>query len=307
MTVVQHDFPLHSFPLCDNHSHTQIVKRVPKQARVLELGCGDGSMSQLLREFCQASIVGVDYNAQAVQQARLYCTHVHVADLEQADSLALFEDHAFDVITLVDVLEHLKNPSDLLHRLERLLAPNGRLLLSVPNVAHASVRLELLNGQFEYESSGILDATHLRFFTLRSLHECLQQAGYQVLEVDYTQHDIADMVIARYLQNAGLEPSTQLMAMFHAPDAIAYQFIIAATPVTADSVLHDVSVLFPQASPRLPMKPLAASWETWEYLHNELQRTQAELERVCATRSWRLLRQAANLWRGIQARFTQSC
>ena len=307
MMVARHDFPLHDFPLHDNHSHTQIVKRVPKQARVLELGCGDGSMSQLLREFCQASVVGVDHNAQAVQQARLYCTQVHVADLEQADSLALFEDHTFDVITLVDVLEHLKNPSDLLHRLERLLAPNGHLLLSVPNIAHVSVRLELLNGQFEYESDGILDTTHLRFFTLRSLYECLQQAGYQVLEVDYTQHDMADMVIARYLQQAGLEPTAQVLEMFHTSDAIAYQFILVATPITAESVLHDVGVLFPEVAPRLPIKPLAASWETWEYLHNELQRTQAELERVYATRSWRLLRQAANLWRSIQVRFTQSC
>ena len=305
--VVLHDVSLHDFPLYDNHSHTQIVKRVPKQARVLELGCGDGSMSQLLREFCQASIVGVDHNAQAVQQARLYCTQVHVADLEQADSLTPFEDHAFDVITLVDVLEHLKNPSDLLHRLERLLAPNGRLLLSVPNIAHASVRLELLNGQFEYESNGILDTTHLRFFTLTSLYTLLQQAGYQVLEVDYTQHDMPDTVIARYLQQAGLEPTAQVMEVFHTPDAVAYQFILAATPLTAESVLHDLEMLFPEASPRLPIKPLAASWETWEYLHGELQRTQAELERVHATRSWRLLRQAANLWRSIQARFTQAC
>lgn len=300
----------HSFPLHDNHSHTQIVRRVPARARVLELGCGDGSMSQLLHDFCHAQITGVDHNAQALQQARAYCTTILPADLEQPDSLAGFDDHAFDVITLVDVLEHLKDPIALLHRLERLLASQGRLLLSVPNVAHASVRLELLNGQFDYETTGILDTTHLKFFTLKSLLGLLQQAGYQVQEVDYTQHDMPDAVIARYLQQAGLEATPAALAAFHTPEAMAYQFIICATPLTAATVLADVEKdtrTFPAALPTLNPKPLAASWETWGQLHHELQQTQAELERVYATRSWRLLRRGAAVWRSIQARFTQAC
>lgn len=96
---------------------------------------------------------------------RLCNEHVRIAPrfcLRIWNSQTVWRDstiHAFDVITLVDVLEHLKDPIALLHRLERLLAPQGRLLLSVPNVAHASVRLELLNGQFDYETTGILNTT----------------------------------------------------------------------------------------------------------------------------------------------------
>ena len=284
-----------------NHSHSQIVRRVPRYARVLELGCADGSMSRLLKQHCEASIIGVEQNPDTAWRARCFCDYVFTENLDDPHSLDALEGEKFDVITLVDVLEHLQHPQALLQRLKPLLLEEGCLLLSVPNVAHASVRLELLKGDFRYESSGILDDTHLKFFTATTLQTILVEAGYAVQALDYTWHDLADTVISEQLQTLGIHVTPEALAAFHTPDAMAYQFIAAAQP------LPEVAA----TAPAVPLKPLTASQDTWAGLQQELAQArqqlldaQAELGRVYATRSWQVLRRGADAWRGIQSRFT---
>ena len=287
--------------LDDNHSHSQIVRRIPRYAQVLELGCGDGSMSRLIRERCEGHIIGIDHNPDIVWQAQRYCDYVFTEDLDDPHSLDALEGEKFDAITLVDVLEHLQHPQALLQRLKPLLLDEGCLLLSVPNVAHASVRLELLKGDFRYESSGILDDTHLKFFTATTLQTILVEAGYAVQALDYTWHDLADTVISEQLQTLGIHVTPEALAAFHTPDAMAYQFIAAAQP------LPEVAA----TAPAMSLKPLTASQDTWAGLQQELAQArqqlldaQAELGRVYATRSWQVLRRGADAWRGIQSRFT---
>lgn len=296
MTQIATHLPLHA-----NHSHTQIVRRVPRYARVLELGCADGSMSRLLKQHCEASIIGVEQNPNTAWRARCFCDYVFTENLDDPHSLDALEGEKFDVITLVDVLEHLQHPQALLQRLKPLLLDEGCLLLSVPNVAHASVRLELLKGDFRYESSGILDDTHLKFFTATTLQTMLVEAGYAVQTLDYTWHDLADTVISEQLQTLGIHVTPEALAAFHTPDAMAYQFIAAAQP------LPEVAA----TAPAMPLKPLTASQDTWAGLQQELAQArqqlldaQAELGRVYATRSWQVLRRGADAWRGIQSRFT---
>ena len=285
-----------SLPLDDNHSHSQIVRRIPRYAQVLELGCGDGSMSRLMRERCEAHIIGIDHNPDIVWQAQRYCDYVFTEDLDDPHSLDALEGEKFDVITLVDVLEHLQYPEDLLRRLKPLLLDEGQILISIPNVAHASVRLELLNGHFDYEQVGILDDTHLKFFTADSIQSLLADEGYVVNDLDYTWHDLPDEVIADYLRSAGLDPTQQAVAKFHEPDAMAYQFIISSSPMAEEKTSR------PKVSKKL--KPLDVSWQTWGCMHTELALAHAELERVYSTRSWQMLRRGATAWRSIQSRFT---
>ncbi|UOG93205.1 MAG: class I SAM-dependent methyltransferase [Candidatus Thiothrix sulfatifontis] len=285
--------------LDDNHSHSQIVRRVPRYAQVLELGCGDGSMSRLLRERCDAHIIGIDHNPDIVWQAQRYCDYVFTEDLDDPHSLDALEGEKFDVITLVDVLEHLQHPEALLQRLKPLLLDEGQILISIPNIAHSSVRLELLNGRFDYETAGILDATHLKFFTAESVQALLEEADFVVNDIDYTWHDLPDEVITRYLKAAGLEPTPAALAKFHEPDAIAYQFIISSSPLASETAR-----IAERSSQAQHLKPIDASWQTWGRMHSELALAHAELERVYSTRSWQMLRRGATAWRSIQSRFT---
>lgn len=281
-----------------NHSYSQIIRRIPRYAQVLELGCGDGSMSKLVREVCKAHIIGVDFNPDIVWKAQQFCDYVFTEDLDDPHSLDALEGEKFDIITLVDVIEHLKYPEKLLKRLSHFLLDEGQVLLSVPNIAHASVRLELLNGSFDYQQTGILDATHLKFFTLKSIQALLASVHYDIQEIDYTWHDLPDEVITYYLQAAGLQATSEALATFHTPEAIAYQFIITASP-------QHLAISKDQSAP-LGLKPIDASWQTWGRVNSELAMAQAELERVYSTRSWQMLRRGATVWRNIQSRFTLS-
>ncbi|MEZ5447699.1 MAG: class I SAM-dependent methyltransferase [Thiolinea sp.] len=210
-----------------NHSHSQIVSRIPKYSQVLELGCATGDMSRLIKQYCQGQVFGVEKDPHAAWQAQRYCDYVFTEDLDDTHSLDALQFEKFDVITLVDVLEHLQYPEALLERLKPLMMDESVILLSVPNVAHASVRLELLTGDFRYEDAGILDSTHLKFFTLNSLKAMLERCGFVINEIDYTWHDIPDAVIARYLRQVGVEATPRVLEYFHQPEAVAYQFIVS--------------------------------------------------------------------------------
>ncbi|WP_020561106.1 class I SAM-dependent methyltransferase [Thiofilum flexile] len=314
----QENAALASIDLSANHSHAQIVRRVPRYARVLELGCAGGEMSELLKSMCQASIIGFDKNPQLAWRAQRFCDYVFTEDLDDPHSLDALEGEKFDVVTLTDVLEHLQHPESLLERIKPLLLDEGEVLISVPNVAHASIRLELLAGNFAYEKAGILDETHLHFFTLDSLRTLIQQCGYTITDMDCTWNDMADNVIAEYLAKMNLEATPEALAKFHEPEAMAYQFILTlrlSSPEQGDDLLG-----------RTQLKPLLDSNLAWGRMQNQLktqaqmirgleiqlenctnqlqqltqdyQRTRAELAEVHATRSWQWVRRASNLWRG---------
>jgi 2-polyprenyl-3-methyl-5-hydroxy-6-metoxy-1,4-benzoquinol methylase len=118
------------------------------------------------------TVVGIDRDPQA-STAPWYASF-HVVDLARLSDLG---EAPFDVIIAGDVLEHLVDPDRALAALGRLLTPDGRLLLSVPNVAFVAIRLLLLSGRFEYAERGIMDASHLRFYTRRSLLQLVRATG----------------------------------------------------------------------------------------------------------------------------------
>lgn len=162
-------------------SHAVILSRLGqgRGRRALDVGAADGFLSELLtRQGWQVSALERD-PAQAAK-ARGRCHEVIVADLDQA---APKLQGTFDAIVYGDVLEHLNDPLPVLVALNRALAADGRVIVSVPNVAHLWVRLSLLLGRWDYADRGILDRTHLRFFTRRSFGAFLRDAGLSVDEM----------------------------------------------------------------------------------------------------------------------------
>jgi len=158
----------------------EVLSRVPPGARVLEVGAHSGYFSALLRGHgCAVTALEVDPRAAAL--AADHADRVVVGDVEDPAVRARLGG-PFDRVLFMHVLEHLVDPWGALRAVRELLAPAGRVVLLVPNVACWRVRKRLFfGGAFEYEDTGILDRTHLRFFTLPSARGLLETSGFAVV------------------------------------------------------------------------------------------------------------------------------
>ncbi len=205
-------------------SHSVILARLGegRGRRALDVGAADGFLSERLT--AQGwSVTALERNPELAARAHGRCKEVVVADLESAPPLL---SGPFDAIVYGDVLEHLSDPLAALVALNRTLAPGGLVIVSVPNVAHLWVRLSLLLGRFDYADRGILDRTHLRFFTRRTFHTFLRQAGLEPLETRVTPAPLPLVVPPRW--HGGWLRRTHAASAWAArywPGGLAYQFV----------------------------------------------------------------------------------
>ncbi len=153
--------------------------------RVLEVGCGGGANLALLKQrWPNAHTVGIELREDAAQAARMMGRVDEVLQLDVLDQACRFEPESFDVVILSHVLEHFARPDQVLAKVGPWLRRDGRALVALPNVRHISVLLPLLlRGDFNYTDSGILDRTHLRFYTRSSALRLLEEGGLQVLKI----------------------------------------------------------------------------------------------------------------------------
>ena len=164
-------------PVYFGHARPEVLALVPATARrVLDIGCGAGRLGEALKARQQAEVVGIELDEAAAAAARQRLDEVIVGDIERLD--LDFPPGSFDAIVCGDILEHLREPDRLLRRARGWLAADGRLVASIPNVRHHSVVRSLLEGNWTYESAGLLDRTHLRFFTRREIEKLLFRAGF---------------------------------------------------------------------------------------------------------------------------------
>jgi 2-polyprenyl-3-methyl-5-hydroxy-6-metoxy-1,4-benzoquinol methylase len=178
----------YEYVIPDYERHADVYSRnwillewIGTHKRVLELGCSTGFFSRHLRDRRACSVVGVEVDAAAAVQARNFCTQVLSRDLNSPEWVAGLPEQAFDVILMGDVLEHLIDPQAVLEQIQPLLAPKASIVVSLPNIVYWITRLKILFGRFEYESYGILDHTHLRFFTPKTAREMIETAGYEIM------------------------------------------------------------------------------------------------------------------------------
>lgn len=146
--------------------------------RILDVGCGSGSMGRELKRTRQLEVWGVEYNSEAASRAVNNLDYVLPGSIE--DNIPFLPDKYFDTIVFADVLEHLTDPESVLTRIHSKLSDSGEMIVSLPNVRFWNVIVNLLQGQWNYEEAGILDKTHLRFFTYSSASQLLQSSGYTI-------------------------------------------------------------------------------------------------------------------------------
>lgn len=169
---------LQTVPYRSHHLLAATVLDVaPPGARVLECGVSSGYFAALLVR-AGLRVDGHELDPEAGERARTVCERVYIGDLNAFDPDEL--DGTYDVLLFGDTLEHLPDPAAVLRGLAAHLAPDGALILSIPNIANWAIRLALLAGRFDYTDRGIMDRTHLRFYTQRTLTLMLQDAGFSI-------------------------------------------------------------------------------------------------------------------------------
>ena len=168
----------------------ELLKLIPPGTKtLLDVGCGEGGLGLAAKkQFDLTFVAGVELFPEAAAKAREVLDDVPDINIELSG--LPYPDKKFDCIICGDVLEHMVDPWMVLRRLHRVLSDTGILIASIPNIANLRVIKKMLHDTFEYESFGILDKTHLRFFTLHTIRTMLNDSGFEIATVDRTiQHN----------------------------------------------------------------------------------------------------------------------
>ncbi len=211
-------------------SHMQIVDAIEPGSRVLDLGCSQGLLARPLRQK-GVEVTGVDLEAPRRLTEDLHAFHQR--DLEQP--LELPTGRVFDYVICSDVIEHLRSRTEVLRGVRRYLKPEGRLLISTPNVALWFYRLSLLAGRFEYGPRGVLDETHVHLYTRSSFRRAVEQAGFRILRQRVTAlpFEVVFESTGRSRLVRGIASAYHALARLW-PSLFAYQFLLEAEITTLD-------------------------------------------------------------------------
>ena len=211
-----------------NSSTAMIVGLVPMSARVLDVGCSTGYLGEALKRERLARVWGIELDESDAEKARQRgFEQVITADLDTFAWEAL-DAHEFDVVVFADVLEHLKRPGDAIRGAMRRLTPEGHVIASIPNIAHLSIRVELMEGGFAYENLGLLGDTHLKYFTKKTIEDMFQATGLSIQQLEATFYDLPEDRVTERLRAVGLEPTPQFWEYANSDEARAYQYIVVA-------------------------------------------------------------------------------
>ncbi|MEI7058348.1 methyltransferase domain-containing protein [Nocardioides sp. CCNWLW239] len=216
-----------------NTSHVQVIDLAESNPtagggkRVLDVGCWTGEIGRVLTER-GCTVTGIEIDPEAAGLAEKVLERVVVADLDATPLTELVEPGSFDVVIFADVLEHLVDPRAALEQTRDLLAPGGRVVISIPNITHGSVRLALLQGRWQATDTGLLDRTHIKFYSREGLLALLTEAGYAVEDLRGTT---ADPLAVEVSVDPALLPDVAVEWVRQQPDALVYQFQLAARPL----------------------------------------------------------------------------
>ena len=224
-------------PDAENNPHSFILDIVGYNKRVLEVGCANGFVTKVLSER-GCTVVGIELDAEAAAAAE----KVVVGDLDVGTPWQDLDGEQFDVVTFGDVLEHLRDPLAALRAAVRHLNPSGYVALSVPNIAHGDVRIALLLGAFPYGDTGLLDRTHIRFFTRSSLQDLMREAGLVLME---TRRVVAPLFSTELGVTKDSVDQSTIDVILDDPEAETYQFVMKAV---LDNGTHDLDALADRAN-----------------------------------------------------------
>ena len=292
----------------------RLARLVAPGQRVLELGTGPGTVTRILHsKGCK--VTGVEMDPETLAMCAPFCERNLQANLEDPHWHASLAGEKFDVVMCADVLEHLRDPRPLLSLLQQFLNDTGCVLMSLPNATHLSVVASLMVGRFPYQSKGLLDNTHLRFFGRDDIDALLRECGLVWQRWETVQLEPAQAELSHYWNQ--LEAADQEFLRAKCADGLVYQHVVRSYPSHAAGQLLKLekdledqksSLLLEMESLRQDHAQATLAWgdeknalnqqmaqlqaqlqSTQHELHGaqgELQSTQSVLENTQATLNW---------------------
>ncbi|MBE9200215.1 MULTISPECIES: class I SAM-dependent methyltransferase [unclassified Nodularia (in: cyanobacteria)] len=252
--------------LDENSSLKKMLDFIGSGKRVVDFGCATGYFANLLQQK-GCIVTGIEINPDAAKVAEKYCQNVIVADLDFVSITEILANQKFDVAIFGDILEHLRNPWKVLEETKSILKEHGFVVASIPNIAHGAIRLALLEGKFDYRKLGILDDTHLRFFTRETTEKLLKTSGYFLDQIGRTKLPVfSDSDLVPKLNENDFSKDL-IECLQEDQDIDTLQFIVRAFPLFQEGEHSLLNTRYHQV---LVERDL---------IQSQLQKTQAEFER----------------------------
>ena len=194
----------------------QTIGQIPDGSAVLDIGCATGFMGDYLKRKKDCRVVGVEIGREEAREALKVLDRVLVGDVEDGRTLNKITEK-FDVIIASAIIEHLKDPWRFLREIKKYLKKDGFIIVTTSNITHWATRMNMVRGKFEYQDYGVLDNTHLCFFTTHTFSQLLKDSGYKVDKF------LIDPVGGGY-------PKVSFLMSKLFPNLFAYQMLIRAVP-----------------------------------------------------------------------------
>lgn len=211
----------------DKDSLSKIIEILTPESYILELGPAEGYLTKCMYEQLNCRIDCVEISPEMARITKKYCNRMVIGDLDEMDLGSHFKSGSYDFVIIADVLEHIKEDKKTLTACRNLLKDNGKLIVSVPNIAHSSIIGSLLKGQFEYRDQGLLDPTHIKFYTRESIQALLTKCQFQMDNVDTVSILPEETEIGDSLTDLPFDLQNVIL---NRPDSLTYQFIITCRP-----------------------------------------------------------------------------
>lgn len=201
-----------------------LIPFISENSKILDVGCNTGQLGEFLERTKNCKVYGIDISATAIHEAKNRLSRAISMDIEKESPPPDFNN--FDIIIFGDVLEHTRNPELILQKYKNYLAKNGSILTSIPNVANIIVRIKLLLGKWEYRENGVLDNTHLRFFTYKTMKKLFKKVDLAVEKQTF----IPGMYLIKLNQVRFVQKLEHYVNRL-SPTLFAAQFVFSLKPV----------------------------------------------------------------------------
>lgn len=216
--------------LSDNTSTGMILRQVTPGSTVLEFGCAAGRMTKYMKEKLGCSVYIVEYSEEGYRAASAYAVDGVCGDIMDFHWMQAFGDVKFDFLVFADVLEHLRDPEQVLTKARALLKEEGAVLCSIPNAGHGDILLNLYENRFRYSTVGLLDQTHIHLFAYQEIEPMMSRAGYKITNEEAVFMPVYQSEQAQYLADPDHAVYDQILARRSLSDV--YQFILKLQTTT---------------------------------------------------------------------------